>query len=144
MKETQRKLRLAFFIPIVIALLMVVVFETGWILPGAVDDRQIDFMVSMVMVLITLGVIPFALYMFRIPKIRHLLTHQPEQAAQRLLSLGLVRMSLLSVPMVLNILFYYLFCLNTSYFYMGVILFLSMFFIYPSIGRCQQEITPDS
>lgn len=139
MKETQRKLLIAFFAPVILAVIIIVLYETECLMPGNLPDPTVNFLAGTVMVLLTIGSIPFALYMFRIPKIHRQLTDDAQKAPQRLLFFGMLRMMMLAVPMVVNIWFYYFFSFTTSYFYMAVILFLSMFFIYPSMDRCKAE-----
>ena len=139
MKETQRKLLIAFFAPVIMAVIIIVLYETECLMPGNLPDPTVNFLAGTVMVLLTIGSIPFALYMFRIPKIHRQLTDDAQKAPQRLLTFGMLRMMMLAVPMVVNIWFYYFFSFTTSYFYMAVILFLSMFFIYPSMDRCLAE-----
>lgn len=139
MKETQRKLLIAFFAPVIMAVIIIVLYETECLMPGNLPDPTVNFLAGTVMVLLTIGSIPFALYMFRIPKIHRQLTDDAQKAPQRLLTFGMLRMMMLAVPMVVNIWFYYFFSFTTSYFYMAVILFLSMFFIYPSTDRCLAE-----
>ena len=139
MKETQRKLLIAFFAPVIMAVAIIVLYETECLMPGNLPDPTVNFLAGTVMVLLTMGSIPFALYMFRIPKIHKQLTEDAQKAPQRLLLFGLLRIMMLAAPMVVNIWFYYFFSFTTSYFYMAVILFLSMFFIYPSMDRCIAE-----
>ena len=47
---------------------------------------------------------------------------------------------MICLPMVLNVLFYYLYGEETSFFYMAVVLLVSLSFIYPSKNRCEEEI----
>ena len=139
MKETQKKLLMAFYVPIILAAIIIVLYETECLLPGNLPDASVNFIAGTVMVLLTMGAIPFALYMFRIPKIHRQLTCDAQKAPQRLLQFGMLRLLMLAAPMVVNIWFYYFFGFTTSYFYLAVILFLSMFFIYPSMDRCIAE-----
>jgi hypothetical protein len=62
-----------------------------------------------------------------------------EKKADALLSWGVLRLGLLSVPMILNTLFYYLF-MNVAFGYMAIILFLCLFFVVPTMDRCQSEV----
>ena len=139
MKETQRKLLIAFYAPIILAVAIIILYETECLLPGDLQDPNVNFIAGTVMVLLTMGAIPLALYMFWIPKIHQRLTGDAQKAPRQLLVFGLLRILMLAAPMVVNIWFYYFFGFSTSYFYMAVILFLSMFFIYPSMGRCIAE-----
>ena len=144
MKETQRKLLILFFAPIILAAVIIVLYETECLLPGCLNDHPDDnFLAGTMMVLLTMGAIPLALYLFRIPKVHQRLTEDAEKTPLRLFQFGSLRILMLAVPMVLNIWFYYLFAFTTSYFYMAVILLLSMFFVYPSMGRCEAETRND-
>ena len=51
---------------------------------------------------------------------------------------GIVRLCLLNVPMVINLVCYYLF-VGAGFGYLAIILFLSLFFVYPSLSRCYNE-----
>ena len=51
---------------------------------------------------------------------------------------GVVRLSLLCVPMMVNIVSYYLF-MWVGFAYLAIILLLSLFFVYPSLSRCYNE-----
>ena len=55
------------------------------------------------------------------------------------LRFGILRLSLLVVPMVANTLLYYMFMLP-SFGYMAIILFLSIFFVFPSMERCVGDV----
>lgn len=122
---------------IIIALVLVTLSETD-ILPTGyeADDKTADFTCATIMELITICVIPFAVWMFRWSRIKKRLMEEQEKA---LLRYGLIRQYLLMVPMVVNTILYYAF-MNVAYGYMGIILFLSIFFIWPSMARCQMEL----
>lgn len=121
---------------IVVALLMVVVYETGILTPGALGgEKTAEFPVLTLMELLTVGIIPLALYLFRIPAVSRALMDKPEEALRKW---GLVRILMIGLTMVANTLLYYLF-MNASFGYMAIIAAISMLFIYPSIGRCKEE-----
>ena len=48
------------------------------------------------------------------------------------------RMMLLAVPLLLNILFYYLF-MKVMFAYLAIILAISLIFIIPTVARCESE-----
>ncbi|MCD8282715.1 MAG: hypothetical protein LUC22_05635, partial [Prevotella sp.] len=81
MKLSVRLLTCLFFIPVVISVLIVVCFECGWFLPGALylpDNPRPEFVVTVVMELLTLCVIPVALRLFRFKRIKNALAGKPE------------------------------------------------------------------
>lgn len=129
-----------FVILIAVALLMVVVYETGILTPGAFGgDKTAEFPVLTVMELITVGIIPLALYLFRIPSVSRALMEQPEESMRKW---GLVRILMIGLTMVVNTLLYYMF-MNASFGYLAIICLLAMAFVYPSVQRCKQETTPE-
>ncbi|MBP1540234.1 MAG: hypothetical protein ILA29_07790 [Prevotella sp.] len=120
--------------------MIVILFETELILPGslALNTRQC-FVVATIMELLTIVIIPFALRLFKFKKINSLLTDE-DQRWENLLSYGTMRILMLSVPMIVNTLCYYLF-MSTAFAYLAIILFLCMFFVYPSVDKCVAETT---
>ena len=58
---------------------------------------------------------------------------------QALLCLGSLRLAMLTVPMVVNTLLYYLF-MNVAFGYLAIILALCIFFVFPSMSRCEAEV----
>ena len=54
------------------------------------------------------------------------------------LTCSLVRLEMILLPMLANVVFYYLF-MNVAFGYMGIILFLSACFILPTKARCEEE-----
>ena len=136
MDNVVKTLKVYFFAPIVIALILVVLYETEVILPGAVDfGSQNWFLILTFMELITVGVIPLALYLFKIKRVRKELTETPVPAMKRY---GIMRLLMLGVPLVANTDFYYM-SMNTSFGYMAIILLLVLPFVYPSKARCEEE-----
>lgn len=137
MKQVQHTLLAHFIAWVALALCIVIVFENNWLPTGVLaDDKTSDFVVATLMELLTICVIPFALWMFRYKRIHNQLVERKETALRKW---GLIRMYLLVIPMTANTIIYYLY-MNVAFGYMGIILFLSLFFIYPSLARCNQEV----
>ena len=57
-----------------------------------------------------------------------------------LLPLGTARLNMLCLPMLINTFMYYQ-TMAPAFGYMAIILFLCLFFVYPSVGRCEEETT---
>ncbi len=139
MEKTLRYLRLSYFLPLAAALLIVVLFETDVLAAGGlygVGGRQGEFVVITALELLTLCVIPLALWLFRWTRIRHALLASPPC----LLRYGVLRLALLMVPLLLNVVCYYLF-MAAACGYMAIILALASIFIYPTRARCTAETT---
>jgi len=136
MEKVSSILKKLFYGILAVALLIVVVFETGLLTPGSLGgDKAAEFPILTAMELLTVCLIPFSLYLFRVKSVRQNLLAAP---AQSMLTWGFVRMAMLVFLLVVNVVCYYLY-MNASFGYMAIIAAISMLFIYPSIGRCKEE-----
>jgi hypothetical protein len=52
---------------------------------------------------------------------------------------GVLRLSMLEVPLLANTLFYYIY-MNTTFGYMAIILLICLAFVYPSMNRCLADV----
>ena len=140
MEKVSSILKKLFYGILAVALLVVVVFETGLLTPGSLGgDKAAEFPILTAMELLTVCLIPFSLYLFRVKSVRQNLLAAP---AQSMLTWGFVRMAMLAFLLVVNVVCYYLY-MNASFGYMAIIAAISMLFIYPSIGRCKEETSID-
>ena len=71
-----------------------------------------------------------------IKKVKRQLADGREEA---LCKWALYRLDMLSVPMFINAVLYYVYQ-HAAFGYLAIILFLCLFFIYPSMSRCQSEL----
>ena len=128
-----------------LTVLLVAVYETGLLLPGgwAGTDSGTVVALQFLMQFLTLSVIPLALFLFRISSVKDALSGDERHGFRHLRFWGSVRLMMLCVPMVLNLFFYYAFGDITGFFYLAVILALSLFFVYPGKKRCQHECRLD-
>ena len=107
MKEVSKILKIVFWAELVPVVLFVILFETGVLEPGILKGGDTgEFIILTIMELFTIGVIPLALYMFKIKRIQSDLYERREPALRQW---GLLRMDLLALPLVANVLFYYLY-----------------------------------
>ena len=97
-----------------------------------------EFVFLTVMELAVVCLIPLALRLFKFKKIKQQIVEHGDEAH---IKWGTIRLDMLLIPMMLNTLFYYLFADN-SFGIMAVILFLCLFFVYPSKKRCETEVEP--
>lgn len=137
MKTIYRRLQITFWSAIVISVIILALGETDIIPNGIlVGEYQADFVIMSVMELITIVAIPVALKLFKFKSIASRLIS--EDSLKALNCWGQVRLFLLSVPMIVNLVCYYLF-VKVGFSYLAIILFLSLFFVYPSLSRCYNE-----
>lgn len=141
MEKTVKNLRMLFLCSIAVALIIVLLYETEILLPGALAlNNRLCFVVATIMELLTIAIIPFALRLFKFRKVNGKLTESEITRWDNLLKYGSVRILLLAIPMIINVVCYYLFTL-TAFAYMAIILFLCMFFVYPTVDKCIAETT---
>ncbi len=122
-------------------------YETEILLPGMwafAGDSQISVVLQFSMQLVTLAVIPLALFLFKIRYVAASLRADESHVCRQLLFWGTIRMLLLCIPMTLNMYFYYAFGDIVGFYYLSIILALSLVFVFPSKGRCERECHLDN
>ncbi len=137
MRTIHRRLQITFWSAIVISVVILILGEFDIIPNGVlVGENQADFVIMSVMELLTIMAIPVALKMFKFKPIARQLASV--NSLKALNGWGQLRLLLLGVPMVVNLVCYYLF-MKVGFSYLAIILFLSLFFVYPSLSRCNNE-----
>ncbi len=131
-----RKPRIVYFCAIGASLLVMLLFECGAIDEGWLAvERQLEFVVATLMVLVTMGCIPLSLRFMHLRRV---------EAAVKVGGAGvygrifMTRVLLLGVPMFANTLLYYAF-MSPRFGYMAIILLLCMLCIYPSIDNDKED-----
>ena len=129
---------------VAVTVLVIILFETELLSPGAFsDDKNFQMMAGMVMVIAVLASIPFSLYLFKLNRVHSSITDKDKPIAKNLLVYGTIRILMLCVPMSLCMLFYYVFGLNVRFFYLSIICALCLFMVYPTMRRCLHETETD-
>lgn len=117
--------------------LIVVLYESSLLMPGYIEDGSlVEFIMLTWMELITVCTVPLALRLFKFDTVIDATLLEQERG---LLRWGTVRMLLICIPMVVNMLFYYITTLKVAFFYMSVIGMISLIFICPTMRRCKAE-----
>lgn len=139
MRTTRRRLTILFCAPLALCVAFVVLFEAD-ILPcgllAATDDTA-EFVATAAVEAVTICLIPLALRLFRFAAVARSLT---DTAA--LLRWGTLRLLMLSIPLVVNTLLYYLY-MSAAFGYLAIILALCMIFVVPTRARCEAELRRD-
>lgn len=121
---------------VVMSALIVLVFETGILSSGYLAGREpSEFILTLMMELITLGCAFLALRLFKFETIRHDLLNRKETA---LMKWGMIRLLLLMLPLTIDTLLYYIY-IKPTFGYLAIIMVLCLPFIYPSMDRCLTE-----
>ena len=125
-----------FCVFLAVSAVMVVLFETEILPTGLLktEEKSDEFVLLCLMELLTICVIPLALRLFHFSRVARRLT-----TPAALLRWAGLRLYMLCVPMVANLLFYYLY-FNVAFGYMGIILLLCLFFVVPTRTRCEGEL----
>lgn len=125
-----------FCVFLAVSAVLVVLFETEILPTGLLktEEKSDEFVLLCLMELLTICVIPLALRLFRFRRVAQRLT-----TPKALLHWAGFRLYLLCVPMVVNLLLYYLY-FNVAFGYMGIILLLCLFFVVPTRARCESEL----
>lgn len=138
MEKTRKTLLTLFIAMILMPLLLTVFFECTGIGEGMLAgiDSGTEFVVTFVMELATIICIPVALKLFKFSSVGKELTARKEEALQKW---GTVRIVILGTLLTLNVLLYYLF-MQSAFWYLALIILISMVFVYPGKGKCEEEL----
>ena len=141
MKKVSQQLIAFYTAQIVLALVIVVLFELD-ILPTGImaDDKQTDFLLTATMEIVSLGAVFLGVRLFKFEVVSKSLVESKEKAMWKW---GMTRLLILEAPMVINTLLYYIF-MNTTFGYLAIILLLCLPFVYPSLNRCLAETTTEA
>lgn len=140
MKQVRNILMTTCWAFIVIALAAVAIFESETLPTGLWQgNANAEFFWRCAMEILTPLGVYLSLRLFRFKKIQADLFTFKTVALQRW---GMVRLLLLLAPMLTNTLLYYMYH-QTTYAYLAIISLLAMPFVYPTMQRCVDDVTPE-
>ena len=129
MNKTISLLRTVLIANVGVAVVIAALYELDMLPSGMLAGRpQDEFLSTISMELITIVFIPVALRLFKTKDVEKRLEEGDIKAFRKW---GLVRILMITVPLVLNTLLYYSF-MNTTFGYMALILLICLPFIYPA------------
>lgn len=125
----EKYLRNLFWGTVAVPLLIATVYECD-VLPTGVfaGKAQEEFLVVIIMELLTIVMIPLALRLFKAKDVERKVAEGDTLALRRW---GALRILMITVPLLLNTIGYYLF-MNTTFGYMALILLICLPFVYTS------------
>ena len=141
MKNTQRWLMALFCTSLLAAALLYMCGDfldadlTIW--PSA--SRSCQFFSSTAMILLTVGLLPLSLRLF---KFRLVSADLQARKARALARWGTLRLLVMGVLLVANVFLYYAFGFESTYGYLAVVTLLCMPFVVPTMNRCLAEVAP--
>lgn len=125
-------------VAVFIVLIVIGLYETNILLEGALcnGNKEQEFIVTTILQILTICNIPLALRLFKFEAVKKVISEKREKGHFHMASL---RMSLLTVPMIANIVCYYIY-MNVAFLYLTIILAISLVFIIPTKDRCDSEL----
>lgn len=121
-------------------LLLVVLYETGLYQEGLLaGNAQMEYILQSVSILLTIGLIPFALRMFNLNLVKRIKELPLQQALKSYQTWSLLRLALLFVPAILALSFYYL-TMNTTNLFCACMALIATLFCVPSENRIKNEL----
>jgi hypothetical protein len=121
-------------------LLLVVLYETGLYQEGLLaGNAQMEYILQSVSILLTIGLIPFALRMFNLNLVKRIKELPLQQALKSYQAWSLLRLALLFVPAILALSFYYL-TMNTTNLFCACMTLIATLFCVPSENRIKNEL----
>ena len=121
-------------------LLLVVLYETGLYQEGLLaGNAQMEYILQSVSILLTIGLIPFALRMFNMNLVTRIKELPLQQALKSYQTWSLLRLTLLFVPAILALSFYYL-TMNTTNLFCACMALIATLFCVPSEDRIKNEL----
>ena len=121
-------------------LLLVVLYETGLYQEGLLaGNAQMEYILQSVSILLTIGLIPFALRMFNLNLVKRIKELPLEQALKSYQAWSLLRLALLFVPAIMALSFYYL-TMNTTNLFCACMALIATLFCVPSESRIKNEL----
>lgn len=122
------------------SLLLVVLYETGLYQEGLLaGNAQMEYILQSVSILLTIGLIPFALRMFNLNLVKRIKELPLQQALKSYQTWSLLRLALLFVPAIMALSFYYL-TMNTTNLFCACMALIATLFCVPSENRIKNEL----
>lgn len=136
LQRTHRILLITFWLNMAAAAIVAIAGELFDVALPNVGGGNTEFILLTMMELLTIGIIPLALRLFRFAFIKRQIAEKKEKA---LLKWGACRLDMLQFPLLGNIMFYYLF-MHPAFGYLALILLVTLVFVYPTRRRCEEEL----
>ena len=115
-------------------------FEIGVLEEGTyAGDAQMEYIFQSVSILLTIGLIPFALRMFNLNLVKRIKELPLQQALKSYRMWSDVRLGLLFVPAILGVSFYYI-TMNTTNLFCACMALIATLFCIPSENRIKNEL----
>ncbi|MBR1790959.1 MAG: hypothetical protein IJ754_04290 [Bacteroidaceae bacterium] len=130
-------LRSTYLFALMTAIVLIIIFEVGLLPIGTrAYDSMSNYTCEMIGVFLTIICIPVALKLMSFGWIKRQLSIQPD----KYFTLSIVRISLLTVPLLYDTIFYYLLGEDATLGYLALMDVIAFLFIWPSQGKMEYEL----
>ena len=126
--NTEKKLRNLLIVTVAVPLLAAIVYECDVLPTGVFAGNAQEFLAVIFMELLTIVMIPLALRLFKAKDVERKVEEGDTSALRKW---GALRILMITVPLLLNTMGYYLY-MNTTFGYMALILLICLPFVYIS------------
>lgn len=138
-REVVRYLQKYYISWFVLCILLVVLFETGVFMEGvAVGEKSTEYILSNYLIVSTLLSVPLVLKLPVLPVVMRRLARSDGEGERNYKKMSLLRITWLGIILLQEIIGYYLF-MAAAFFYLGLIVVVALFFVWPS----QKQIDMD-
>lgn len=103
-------------------------------------SRQTRFIVSTLMIMLTICLLPLSLRLF---KFKHIQADLMERHDKALTKWGTLRLATMGLLLTANTVLYYAFEFESAYGYLSLVVLLCMPFVLPTMNRCIAETSPE-
>lgn len=103
-------------------------------------SQQTRFLLSTLMILLTICLLPLSLRMFKLKRIQADLLERKEKA---LTVWGTLRLATMGLLLTINTVLYYALEFESAYGYLALVVLLCMPFVLPTMNRCVAETSPE-
>ena len=138
MKKKNLYLNILFYSNILIALVLFILFESNIIEGGWTEQPLKEFVVTYTMELLAIVFVWLSLRLLKFNQIQNWLFSDSEKIESKYFLLASTRILAIGLPLILNVLFYYLF-INTTFAGLSAIHLLALMFVFPSKDRFKND-----
>lgn len=140
-----RNLQITFCLLLLAAALLCLLFETGTLVAGALaGDALLTYWLQFLGIAQLLVLLPLALRLMKFGRVQRRI-QSSTQAYQRY---SVVRLLLLGLPLLYNVLCYYLLACEPTFGYMALMTAVAFLYVWPSQGKmdyeCEGDTTPSA
>ena len=131
-----KTLRIIYVCELLTAALIALVFETSLLIPGTLaGDEELAYWLSIIGVALTIILLPLSLRLFKFERVKRAVA----KSEHHYLRWSVVRLGCLALPLLYNLVCYYLLGCEPTYGYLALMIVVAYIFIWPSRDKMVYE-----